>query len=137
VRISSWLLVLAILAPAGALAQADAAGSSRSKVKYDPATVVTVKGTVLGETRVDRGKGHKAVHLVVKVGDEQVSVHLGPDNWVDRQSVKFAKGDEVTVKGSKFTYNGKYGVIAQSVAKGGETLTARDAAGKPAWGKGP
>ena len=133
-KIPTWMLLLALAAPVPALAQ-DASAGQKSKVKYDPATVVTVKGTVLGETRVDRGKGHKAVHLVVKVGEDQVSVHLGPDNWVDRQSVKFTKGDEVTVKGSKFTYNGKYGVIAQSVAKGGETLTARDAAGKPAWGQ--
>ena len=136
-RIANWFLMLALLAPLPALAQADASAGHKAKVKYDPATVVTVKGTVLGETRVDRGKGHKAVHLVVKVGDDQVSVHLGPDNWVDRQSVKFAKGDEVTVKGSKFTYNGKYGVIAQSVAKGSETLTARDATGKPAWSGKP
>ncbi len=136
-RIANWLLLLALLAPVSALAQAEAPAGQKSKVKYDPATVVTVKGTVLGETRVDRGKGHKAVHLVVKVGDDQVSVHLGPDNWVDRQSVKFAKGDEVTVKGSKFTYNGKYGLIAQTVAKGSETLTARDAAGKPVWSGKP
>ena len=136
-RIANWLLLLALLVPFPTLAQAEGTSGQKAKVKYDPATVVTVKGTVLGETRVDRGKGHKAVHLVVKVGDDQVSVHLGPDNWVDRQSVKFTKGDEVTVKGSKFTYNGKYGVIAQSVAKGSETLTARDTSGKPAWSGKP
>jgi hypothetical protein len=128
------LLLLALLAPFPALAQSEASASARPKVKYDPATVVTVKGTVLGETRVERGKGHKNVHLVLKVGEEQVSVHLGPDSWVDRQSVKFAKGDEVTVKGSKFTYSGKFGLIAQSVARGGDTLTPRDPSGKPAWG---
>jgi hypothetical protein len=128
------LLVLTLLSPLAVLAQAEPAPAQKAaKLKCDPATVVTVKGTVLGETRVDRGKGHKSVHLVVKVGDEQVSVHLGPDSWVDRQSVKFTRGDEVSVKGSKFTYNGKMGLIAQVVVRGGETLAPRDAAGKPAW----
>ena len=68
---------------------------------------MTVNGTVLGEQRVEHGKGPKAVRLVIKVGDEQVSVQLGPDVCVDKQNVKFAAGDEVTVKGSKFTYGGQ------------------------------
>jgi hypothetical protein len=128
------VLMLATLLPAPVLA--GSAGKS-AKAKYDPATVVTVKGTVLGETRVENGQGRKAVRLVVKVGEDQVSVHLGPDEWVDRQKVRFAKGDEVTVKGSRFTYADKFGVIAQSVARGGETLVLRNESGKPLWASQP
>ena len=133
-KIPVLLALLALLSPAAGRAEGDAVKARKpAKVKYDPATVVTLSGVVLGEQRVDAAKGQKGVRVVIKTGDQQVSVHLGPDSWVDRQKVKLAKGDEVTVKGSKFTYDDKYGVIAQTVTRGGETLVLRDAAGKPAW----
>jgi hypothetical protein len=128
------LLLFAALSPRPVLAQVEpSAGKKPAKVRFDPTKVVTITGTVLGEQRVDHGKGTKGVRLVVKVGEEQVSVHLGPDAWVDHQKVRFARGDEVTVKGSRFTYDGGSGVIAQSVSRGGESLVVRDASGKPAW----
>jgi hypothetical protein len=126
-----WMLsAVALLAPAVALA------ASPGKVKYDPATVVTVTGTVVGEVRVDTSKGKKAVRLAVQTASGPVSVHLGPDAWMDRQSLRFAKGDEVTVKGSRFTFDDKTGIIAQSVARGPDRLVLRDDAGRPAWSKG-
>ncbi len=130
----SVLLLVAMLAPLPVQAQVEGSLPRKpAKVKFDPARVVTVDGTVLGEQRVDHGKGSRSVHLVVKVGEEQLSVHLGPDTWVDRQKVKFAKGDLVTVRGSRFTYGDRAGIIAQSVTRGGDTLVFRDASGKPAW----
>jgi|WetSurMetagenome_2_1015567.scaffolds.fasta_scaffold140357_3 hypothetical protein len=130
----SLLMLIALLVPAPVLGDANAPLARKAaRVKYDPATIVSVSGTVLGELRTDHGTGAKSVRLIMKVGEDQVSVHLGPDTWVDRQKVRFAKGDEVTVRGSKFTYEGKYGLIAQSVTRGGDTLVLRDAAGKPAW----
>jgi hypothetical protein len=130
----SLLMLIALLVPAPVLGDANPPVARKAaKVKYDPATIVSVSGTVLGELRTDHGQGAKSVRLVLKVGQDQVSVHLGPDTWVDRQKVRFAKGDELTVRGSKFTYEGKYGLIAQSVTRGGDTLVLRDAAGKPAW----
>jgi hypothetical protein len=132
-KIPVLLALLALLSPALASAEGAAKARKPAKVKYDPSTVVTLSGVVLGEQRVDAAKGQKGVRLVLKTGDQQVSVHLGPDTFVDRQKVKLAKGDEVTVKGSKFTYDDKFGLIAQTVTRGIETLVLRDAAGKPAW----
>jgi hypothetical protein len=133
-RTLSLVLLLAVLAPAGAHAESTAtSGKKASKAKFDPATVVTVTGTVLGEQRVDTGKGPKAVRLVIKVGEEQVSVQLGPDSYVDGQKTRFAVGDTVSVKGSKFTYSNKYGLIAQAVTRGAETVVFRDPKGKPVW----
>ena len=129
----SLLALLLALASAPALADSTAAAGKPAKAKFDPATVVTVTGKVLGEQRVDSGKGIKAVRLVIKVGDEQVSVQLGPDSFVDGQKTRFVAGDEVTVKGSKFTYSNKYGLIAQAVTRGTETVVFRSAKGKPAW----
>jgi DNA/RNA endonuclease YhcR with UshA esterase domain len=125
-------MMIALIAPAITHAEADG-GKKAGKARYDPAKVVTVKGTVLGEQKVDNGKGAKAVRLVLKVGDDQVSVHLGPDSWVDKQALKFTRGDEVTVKGSKFTYENKYGLIAQVITRGDASMVLRDGSGKPAW----
>jgi hypothetical protein len=133
-RTISLLALLAVLTPVPAFAESTPpAGKPPAKAKFDPATVITVSGTVLGEQRVDHGKGPKAVRIVVKVGDEQVSVQLGPDTYVDKQKVKLAAGDQVSVKGSKVAYGGKYVVIAQSVTRGTETVVFRDPKGKPAW----
>lgn len=130
-----WMVIPVALALVAPVATKADTGSGKKVAKYDPATVVTLRGTVLGEQRVEHGKGPKAVRLVLKTDEGQVSVQVGPDSWVDAQKLKLQKGDEVTVKGSKFTYEGKYGVIAQSIARGPETLVVRDASGKPAWNK--
>ncbi len=133
-------LLALLLAPALALAQGGPPpGKGPGAMRlFDAATVVTVTGTVTGETRVDRGMGHSGVHLLVKTADGEIPVHLGPDSWVDKQTVKFAKGDDVTVKGSKITFEAKPAILAVTVTKGGATLVVRDAQGNPAWsGQGP
>ena len=61
-RTLSLLALLAVLTPAPAFAESTPpAGKPPAKAKFDPATVITVSGTVLGEQRVDHGKGPKAV----------------------------------------------------------------------------
>ena len=133
-RILTLLALLAVLAPVPGFAETTASAAKKAaRAKFDPATVVTLTGTVLGEQRVQTKNGLKAVRLVVKVGDQQVSVQLGPDSFVDGQKTRFAPGDEVSVKGSKFTYSNTYGLIAQAVTRGTDTVVFRDAKGKPAW----
>jgi hypothetical protein len=77
--------------------------------------------------------GHSGVHLALKTADGEIPVHLGPDFWVDKQTVKFAKGDEITVKGSRITFEGKPALIAVTVSKGATTLVLRDEKGTPVW----
>ena len=129
------LLALLVASPVLSLAQGGpppgkGPGAMRTFV---PSTVVTVTGSVVGESRTDRGMGHSGVHLSVKTADGEIQVHLGPDVWVDKQTVKFAKGDQITVKGSKVTFDGKPAVIAETVTKGATTLVLRDATGVPVW----
>ena len=129
------LLALLVVAPALSLAQGGPPpGKGPGAMRlFDPTTVVTVTGTVVGESRIDRGMGHSGVHLSVKTAEGELSVHLGPDFWVDQQTVKFGKGDEVTVKGSKITFEGKPAIIAVTVTKGAAILTLRDGKGLPVW----
>ena len=52
---------------------------------------------------------------------------------MDGQKRRFVAGDEVTIKRSTFTYGNKYGLIAQAVSRGSDTVVFRSAKGKPAW----
>ncbi len=145
------LLALLLTVPALALSQAQGGppaggppggrGMGAARM-YDPATVVTVSGSVVAENRVARGNGHAGVHLILNTSDGQIPVHLGPASWVDGQTLKIATGDEVTVKGSRTTFNDKPVLIAETISKGGSTLVLRDPRGVPAWrgqgqGQGP
>jgi hypothetical protein len=131
----SILLALLLAVPALSLAQGGPPpGKGPGAMRlYDPATVVTVTGTIVGESRIDRGAGHSGVHLLVRTAEGEIPVHLGPDFWVDKQTVKFAQGDQVTAKGSRITFEGKPAIIAESVTRGANTLVLRDAKGVPAW----
>ncbi|MEJ2365960.1 MAG: DNA-binding protein, partial [Deltaproteobacteria bacterium] len=52
---------------------------------------------------------------------------------IENQEVKIAPGDEIEVKGSRVTFDGKPAIIAAEVKKGNEVLVLRDASGFPLW----
>ena len=109
------------------------AGSAYQRM-YNPQTVETVSGTVesVGKFAPMRGMGY-GIHLMVKTGKGTIPVHLGPGWYIERQDMRFMKGDKVEVKGSQVTFNGKPAIIAQEIKKDGGTLTLRDDAGIPEW----
>lgn len=107
--------------------------------QYNPATEVTLKGTVLevkeheckdGQCAMMGGKG---LHLMVKTGKGTHEAHLGPASYTAGQKFSFAKGDEVEVTGSMVKHEGVDALLAREVKKGGQTLTLRDAKGMPKW----
>ena len=137
-----WKLVVAILAVgavnATALAQGHGGGAQGSRRgsgprTFDPATVTTISGEVLAVNEVQQGRRGTGMHAEVKSGTDVVDVHLGPSWYLDRQKTKIAKGDTVEVTGSKVTLQGKPALLAQTVKKGAEVLSLRDATGVPAW----
>ncbi len=137
-KTKTLLLAALLAAPALALAQGGpppGKGMGAARL-FDPATVATLSGTVVSENRVDRGMGHKGVHLVVKTAEGEVVVHLGPDFYVGAQPVKLAVGDAITVKGSRITFEGKPTVLAVTVTKGAATMVLRNDQGQPAWAGG-
>lgn len=101
---------------------------------YDPATVETVRGKVVEVHKMTPMKGMGAgIHLKLKTEAGPVSVHLGPAWYIERQDIRIEKGDEVEVKGSRVTFDGKPAIIAAEVKKGDEVLRLRDDSGIPAW----
>jgi len=101
---------------------------------YDPATVETLSGTVESVDKITPMKGmYSGIHLVVKTDKEIISVHLGPEWYIEKLDTKIGKGDKIEVKGSRITFNGKPAIIAAEVKKGNSTLVLRDNTGIPAW----
>ena len=101
---------------------------------YDPKTVETVSGEVVKVDRITPMRGMSSgVHLVVKTDKGDVSVHLGPQWYLENQDVKIQPKDKVEVKGSRVTVQGQPALIAAEVKKGDEVLKLRDEAGIPMW----
>lgn len=101
---------------------------------YNPQTVETISGEVVKVEKITPMKGMSSgIHILVKTDTGEISVHLGPSWYMDKQDTKIAVGDKVEVKGSKVEYSGKPAIIAAEVQKGDEVLKLRDDNGYPAW----
>lgn len=101
---------------------------------YNLQTVETIKGEVVSLDRITPMKGmHSGLHAMVKTDKETLSVHLGPDWYLENQDMGIEVKDKIEVKGSRVTFEGKPALIAAEVRKGDQVLTLRDASGVPAW----
>lgn len=101
---------------------------------YDPKTVETISGEVVGIDRITPMKAMSyGVYMNVRTGKETVSVQLGPGWYLEKQDVKIEPMDKVEVKGSRITFGEKPALIAREVKKGNEVLTLRDDSGFPDW----
>ena len=102
--------------------------------QYNLNTVETISGEVT-EVVYNRSKKNPnmmGVHLVVKTGTETIPVHLGPV-WYIEQQESFKEGDNVTITGSRITFNNAPAIVAASIERGEMTLRLRDQQGFPAW----
>jgi len=101
---------------------------------FDPKTVETIKGTVteIDTTRPMKGMSN-GVHLSLQTDAGLISVHLGPEWFVERQEFKILKNDVLEIKGSRVTLNSKPVVIAAEIRKSEDLLKLRDESGSPIW----
>lgn len=108
-------------------------GSSYQRM-YNPATVETLSGVVESVDKITPMKGmYSGIHLVLKTDKETITVHLGPEWYLERQDVKLEKGDRIEVKGSRIIFDGNPAIIAAECKKGDNVLILRDTSGVPAW----
>jgi hypothetical protein len=101
---------------------------------YDTKTVETVSGEVLSvdKTANPNGKGN-GVHLMLKTDKETITVRLGPDQFIESQTLKINPKDKITVTGSRVSFQGKTAILAAEISKGGQTMKLRDSSGTPVW----
>jgi len=111
-------------------------GPGKGMPRYDPATEVTVKGTVEEVTEHTGPMGWTGTHLVLKTEKETLEVHVGPSAFLAEKGFAFTQGDEVEVTGSRMKYEGEEALLARTVKKGEKNLTLRNAQGIPQWSKG-
>jgi hypothetical protein len=155
----------AVLAVPTAMAQMGG-GQGRMMPNYNPATEVTVKGTVeevqedmmqpgmmqggQGQSSGSMGNmgqmgsmgqmgrmGHVGLHLILKTKKQSYTVLVGPSQFVKDKGFSFAKGDKIEVTGSKVKYGDSEALIAREIKKGNKVLTLRNAQGLPEWSGGP
>ena len=101
---------------------------------YDPKTVETLKGEIEKIERITPLRGMSAgVHLLLKTDKESVSVHLGPEWYLDNQDLKLEPKDKIEVKGSRVMVAGTPALIAAEVIKADQVLKLRDESGLPLW----
>jgi hypothetical protein len=106
---------------------------------YDPKTVETLKGEIVSVDTLTAGRMDipGRVILNLKTTKETVLVYLGPVWYVEQQGIKLVAGDQVEVKGSRVSMEGKPYIIPNYVKKGERMLNLRDEQGIPLWaGKG-
>ena len=104
---------------------------------YDPAKETTMTGTVDAVTTTPaQGRGGGGIHLTLAATSGAIDVHVGPASFVSGKNFTLAKGDVLTVVGSKVTMAGQDVLIAREITKGSQVLTLRDAKGLPLWAGG-
>lgn len=101
---------------------------------YDPKITETVSGEVVKIERITPMRGMSSgVHVVLKTDKGDLSVHLGPQWYLENQDVKIESKDKLEVTGSRVVVQGQPALIAAEVKKGDEVLKLRDASGFPMW----
>lgn len=122
------------------------AGRSMRGPLYNLSTETTLKGTVeevqqltaqtAGSNQPMWGncpRGWTGTHIVLKTDEGALAVHVGPSAFLSQKNFTLAKGDKVTITGSKLQYQGSDFLIAKEITKGDQVLTLRDANGFPLW----
>jgi hypothetical protein len=109
------------------------AGSQYARL-YDPKTVETLNGEVVSiDYNTPRSASGRGVHAVLKAAKETVTVHLGPEWFLDNQDVQIEVKDSIKVTGSRIKYEGKPAIIAAQIEKEDHVLRLRDKDGFPMW----
>lgn len=131
-----WLAVILALTITLMVSSAFAApkGDQAGVPKYNPATESTFKGTV--EEVRDRQcpvSGGMGAHVILKVSDKTIEVHLATTKFMKNYELVFSKGDQIEVTGSKVTFEGVETIFAREVKRGNDTFVFRDKDGNPVW----
>ena len=129
------LTAVFLMAAAGPIHAQTKASATASPV-YDPATEVTMKGTIEAVNQLKGPRGWAGTHLSLKTDSGTIDVHAGPSWFLAQNKVSLEKGDQIEVTGSKVKFNNNDALIARELKKDGAAITLRNAQGIPAWSRG-
>lgn len=100
-----------------------------SEPVYNPATVVSVDGTIMAAHLVPAGSPMQGMHLTVKTKSATLDVYLGPTDFVRIFKTNFPVGSEIEVIGSKVGQT----ILSRDIEIGAATINLREADGAPNW----
>ena len=101
--------------------------------KYDLQTETKIKGTVDEVKLPPKGSEKEIAHLQVKDGANSIDAYLCPKTFLDDMGMSFAKGDEITMTGSKVKQGDADLFLVREIVKGNDSFVLRDAKGEPVW----
>jgi hypothetical protein len=100
---------------------------------YDLHAEMKAKGEVDEVNLLSVGTRKDFTELIIKQGDEKISVYVCAKPFEEEMGISFAKGDQIAVTGSKVKREGADVILARELVKGEDTLMFRDAKGAPVW----
>jgi hypothetical protein len=101
--------------------------------KYDSQTETKTKGVIEEIKTFTLGKRTDYTEAIVKSGDDKIEIYISPKPFQDEMGISFAKGDEISVTGSRVKQEDVSVILAREIVKGTDTLMFRDDKGKPVW----
>ena len=128
----AFLMVFVALA-VGAPARAQKKPAISPGPKYDLQTETKIKGTVDEVKLPPKGSEKEIAHLQVKDGANSIDAYLCPKTFLDDMGMSFAKGDEITMTGSKVKQGDADLFLVREIVKGNDSFVLRDAKGEPVW----
>ncbi len=100
---------------------------------YNPSTVLTLTGTVVGVKYVFVDDFGEVLVLKVKTPNGIFFVHTGPRPWIIKRGWIFRPGMKVIITGSRGFYSGKRVIFASEINSGKKVIFIRDKKGNPMW----
>jgi hypothetical protein len=106
---------------------------SSSLPKYDLQTEAKTDGVVDEVNQLSVGTRKDFTELIIKSGADKLHIYVSPKPFQEEIGVSFAKGDHVSVTGSKVKQEASEVILARELVKGTDTLMFRDNKGNPVW----
>lgn len=99
---------------------------------YNPASVITIRGPVVGFRRIALSHDRTGLFTEVHVGGEIIETYLGPEGWLANQGFVPEIANRVAITGSRVaTERGNVLIIARDAVLGDSKLAIRNADGQP------
>jgi hypothetical protein len=131
----AWALAVLVALLGCVAVAANQAPTNGKTPKYDKATEIKIKGTVVDVRDYTCPiSGTMGAHLTLKVQDgSTIELHLAATKYVKSYEMVFNKGDEIEVIGSKVKLNDADTIMAREITRGQDSFVFRDENGKPVW----
>ena len=137
IKLYTWIVVLLLFAFIANPQRGSGGWCSNNNYSrlFNTGTILEIKGTVVSIEKITPDVGMSVgIRIIMKTSkNERISVHLGPEWYLDNQDIHFVIGDVIQVKESRIRYQKAPAIIAINVWKGNNYLNLRNNKGFPNW----